>query len=861
MLSTLPSGTVTFLVTDIVQFSAMFERDEASARSSVLAHFELIRELVAENDGRVFKTVGDAAWAAFESAPKAVRCALAILESIDRIPGLGPSSIRVALLTGEATPVGDDYLDRVLNRCSRICGICKGGEILVGAATFELTLDHFGFRPLGPKELKGIPAQAVYQLLPGAEPSRRLARSAIAESDRPFIGRAQERAELLRLLRDSETRLVTVTGLGGMGKTTLAKQVAQDVADEFVDGVTLVPCEGLEDADALLSAIWAAVEPDAEPRSATDLAAVIDDRQLLLVLDCFESLVRHRALIDDLVRLSRKAKFLVTSRAVLGLPREFELALGPMANLADACELFYESAAHVTRSSRGKRPEHSIVTRIVALLDCVPLAIVLAASRLRHLTAGDLLAQVESRRLGVLRRPPIGENDRHQDLNRVIADSFDLLSPAEQTMLTELSVFRGFFLDDAVALLDTPDVFDGIATLRENSLLVCEASGRRTRYRILDTVREHLLEQRGGKELRELRARHAAHYTSVAERLREEADEGHWRVGNATLWLEMGNLREAMRYARERDDHELALRQARCLARPFAEAGMQSSFDDLVIAAGGIDDAELGIELAGLQGILARRKGRTDEALALWARRSELCRTLGDMEREADSLTDICDLAFASGRLDIARDALLRYDALPLKASVHGPILASGKVLHAELALLDGDNVSASRLAREAIATARKCRPHHRLIYVYGRAADISASVGEDEAAREQWWSALLIAAEANYPHSAARILLRLSDHAGLAKDDKNEALFLAMLQRLPKPLPSLVASSLKARLGSFSEGSRAAYLKAARQGIAEIDWRKFVQANAANLGVRSRKRQPAKGDNAMFFQPMDYNG
>ncbi|HLK14413.1 MAG TPA: NB-ARC domain-containing protein, partial [Fimbriimonadaceae bacterium] len=717
---------MTFLTTDIVGFSALFELDQERARALTLQHFDLIQSIVDKWGGAMFKTAGDAAWAAFTSAPSAVRAALEIARRLRETPDLEELKLRTALLTGEAAPSAGDYLAPVLNRCSRVINLCPPGGVLVGATTHELTRLEFGYRALGTAELRGVPDQEIWQLdepelvaeLMDPLVSGKRRKRALPSEELRFVGRVGEKSELATRLSDPGTRLVTVTGMGGIGKTRLCTEVARELQLQFKDGVTFVECESLTNESELLSAVASAMDLDDQVHDLDSLAGALSSSEQLLLLDCFERLVDSRSVVESLLKVTTGLKILVSSRVVLGLPREYEFALGPLGtrvregSRSEACTLFWDVAEHVAPRIKPTRTHANTANQIVEALEGVPLAILLAATRLSHMALEELLDQVRRRRLETLKRSPIAAVDRHENLIRVIDDSFSLLQESELQLIFELSVFRGFFMDDALAVLGDDDrVRDGVARLRSSSLLVAQTHGARMRFRILDTIREYI-ERRGSDRVADaLRANHADHYTRTAVAVRAKAEAGEWRTTTRLLWLEMGNYREAIDFAVRHGRADLLDMQARSLARPMAEAGMTTEFNALskaVATSDGSLSKQALAELEGLRGMLARGAGDLPAARAHWIACAELWNRAGDRAREADVLSDVIDVSIGLGDLEAARRGLAQFNEARIGAGSDDGLTISGKMLEARIALAEGDKPLARELGLQALETTEK---------------------------------------------------------------------------------------------------------------------------------------------------------
>lgn len=486
---------------------------------------------------------------------------------------------------------------------------------------------------------------------------------------RPFIGRLRQRHLLWRKLSAPEVRLVTISGFGGMGKTRLAKQVGEDLQFDFRDGVRLVECDVLQGRDELIGAIAkAGGVPGAT--SLDDLCESLRRKQILFLIDCFEYHVEHVGVLDQILSQSTGVKMLATSRTRLDSEfehwcelKELSGTRGRLSAHSERAELFIGRACQANSEFRLTLGNKKLVDEIVNLLQGVPLALLLAAGRLRHKTLEELQRDLNERLLEVLKRPSV-KRDRHASIQLVIQDSFDLLSEPEKELAIQLSIFNGgFTIQDAAAVIgDEASVEEGVARLYDQSLLASTDGGQTRRFRELDTVREYMLEVAAGKDLRCMRERHARHYARIAGDLRRQLEAGSSLQISESVWLDIGNYRAAIKYAKEGDHQEILVDLAKSLCRAFLEAGILSDFHLMAEvaedAAKATDDLSLLIELRGLQGILARRLGDYAMAERLWLERAKFAKDIEDISSEGDSYYDIADMSVANGNLSKAEEML-----------------------------------------------------------------------------------------------------------------------------------------------------------------------------------------------------------
>jgi predicted ATPase/class 3 adenylate cyclase len=581
----LPRGTVTFLFTDIEGSTALWERDREAMAVAVERHIALLDAAIHAYGGVHFKTVGDAVQAAFPTAAEGLAAAVAAQRALTSEPWpatIDPLRARIALHAGAATPIDGDYLAPSLNRLSRLLLVSHGGQIVL-TETVRRLLDNAlppetSLRDLGEHRLRDLlEPERVWQVLaPGIPADFPPLRSLMVRPHNlpppptPLIGREREVATVVQLVRD-DARLVTVTGAGGTGKTRLALEAAAELLEDFPDGVWFLDLAGLTDPALLLPQIAATLEvrQSGEQPLAERLADHLASRRVLLVLDNLEQFRPYDALgraVAELVMMAPGLAILATSRAPLRLRIEREFPLPPLpipgarestvAVLAEspAVQLFV-SRAQAVRPGFTLGPHNA--TAIAALcrrLDGLPLALELAAARVRALTPADILHRLGSR-LDLLADAGADRPDRQRTLEATIAWSFDLLTVEHQTAFRRLAVFTGGCTFDAaevvlVAFAEPPlDGLSAVTTLVEQGLLRDEEQADGTlRFRMLETVRAFGLDRlRESGEEDAARHAHADYFRALLERAFPEGmafeDEPAWF---GRLDAEHDNLRAAL---------------------------------------------------------------------------------------------------------------------------------------------------------------------------------------------------------------------------------------------------------------------------------------------------------------------------
>jgi predicted ATPase/class 3 adenylate cyclase len=526
MRSDLPSGTVTFLFTDVEGSTRLLHERGAEAYAEALAeHRRVIRDACAVEGGVEVDTQGDAFFFAFPTAPGAIAAASAFTEALST----GPIQVRVGLHTGTPLLTEDGYVGHDVHRAARIAAVGHGGQVLVSSSTAPLVA--LALRDLGEHRLKDLSApERVYQLGDGEFPGlKSLYRTNLPVPATPFLGRETELGEVCELLERDDVRLLTLTGAGGSGKTRLALQSAGALADLYPAGVYWVPLAPLRDPQLVLQGAAQAVGAD------DGLAEHITDKHLLLLLDNFEHLTEAATDAAALLATCPNLALLVTSREPLHVSGEQEYPVPPLV-LAEAVDFF-------TARARAIKPAFApgdAVPEICRRLDDLPLALELAAARVKALSADQILRRLEQR-LPLLTGGARDQPERQRTLRATIEWSYELLEPQEQQLFARLAVFRGGCTLDAAEDVADADL-DTIQSLVDKSLL----RNNDERYWMLETIREYALERlEASREADEIRRRHAEHFLALAKaaepHLRKQTDEWLDRIE-----AEHDNLRGAL---------------------------------------------------------------------------------------------------------------------------------------------------------------------------------------------------------------------------------------------------------------------------------------------------------------------------
>ena len=563
MTAAAPSGVVTFLFTDIEGSTRRWEVDAAAMRVALVAHDEVLRSSIEAHDGYVFSHTGDGVAAAFASPRSAVDAAVVAQRELE-LP------VRMGIATGEAELRDGDYFGTVLNRAARVMAAGHGGQILVADSTATL-LTGVDLLDLGSRRLRDLPIPVgMFQvrapdLRTDFPPLRALDVSLgnLQPQLTSFIGREHEVAEVQAALRTH--RLVTLTGVGGVGKTRLSTEVAARLADEFPDGVWFFELAAVADPTAVPDAVAAVLNITQQPgiSVAESVAAALEGRVRLLVFDNCEH-VRDAAgdLIEAVLAHSATVKVLATSREGLGVADE---QVWPVPSLdlsggidSAAVNLFVERAQSVAPRFLMPTPgEPGAVVEICRRLDGIPLAIELAASRMASMTASEVRDRLDDRfRLLVGSRRGL---ERHHTLRHAVAWSYDHLDDAEKKLLERCSVFAGGFdLQSACAVAGFDDDYAALNLLDalvRKSLLVADRSSRRTRFSMLETIRQFAEGQLvAGGEDTEVRTAHARYFAGRETDVLALWDSPRQREAYTWFTAELANLRTAFRWAADHQD-------------------------------------------------------------------------------------------------------------------------------------------------------------------------------------------------------------------------------------------------------------------------------------------------------------------
>ena len=612
----LPSGTVTFLYTDIEGSTELWERHPEEMQVALARHDAILESAIDSRGGMIFARTGDGMVAAFASARDAVAAAVTAQQGLEKEPWpkpLGSVRARMGLHTGEGTLVEGQYLNQPINRCARLMAIGHGGQVLVSAMTEPLVrgaLPHdAGLADLGEHRLRDLSEplrvfEVRHRELPSEFPPLRSLDAFpgnLPVQISSFIGRQVELDRVRTALQSA--RQVTLTGVGGVGKTRLALQVAAEVLPQFKDGAWLVELGAVRDTEGVPNAFAAVF--GVTSRSGQSVADALVDflraKELLVVVDNCEHLLDAVAgLVDALERICHRIVILSTSREGLATEGERIVALpslhSPAADsefeaiaASDSVALFVDRAQAADAEFELSGENARSVAQVCARLDGVPLAIEIAAARVATMTPAELVQGLD-RRFEVLAGGRRRAVQRHQTLRAAIDWSYELCTDPERRLLVRMSVFSGGATREAIEAvcggepIAPGQTFATLSSLVAKSLVVAQRDQSHSRYRLLETIREygeeHVVE---AGELQVLRAAHADYFCALAGAMSDEL-LGLRQIESARLFeTERENFLAAVYHALDCADVDLALRMMRSMPPPNYQLGVPTFLPDHAI--------------------------------------------------------------------------------------------------------------------------------------------------------------------------------------------------------------------------------------------------------------------------------------
>jgi len=740
----LPTGTVTFFFTDIEGSTRLLQVLGERWRSILEDHNRLLRAAIREAGGIDLRNEGDSFFAVFRSAPAAVDAASSAQRGLAAHPwpSEAPVRVRMGMHTGEGTVGGDSYVGLDVHRAARIAAAGHGGQVLLSSATSELVRpslpDGVALRELGQFRLKDLARpERIHQLTIDGLPAQFPAiRSLETPTNLPaqrtsFVGRAREVARVKELLRGPG--LLTLTGPGGSGKTRLALQAARELLDAYPDGVFFVELAPITDPRLVPSTIADSVGARAEgARPALDtLKDHVRDREMLVIVDNFEQVLEAATVVAELLAVAPRMRILATSREPLHLTGEQELAVPPL-SLPDAREsaipdrlaryesvaLFVQRASAVDSSFGITEANALAAAELCRRLDGLPLAIELAASRIKVLSPEAILDRL-GRRLELLTGGPIDLPPRQRTLREAIGWSYDLLDAPERAVFRRLSVFAGGWTLNAAKDVAGPgtefrgDVLEILGSLVDKSLVRREPTDSgAVRFGMLETIREFGSEQiEAAGDAEATRERHSSLFLGVAEEAELQLRGREQKRWLDQLEVEHDNLRAALRWAVDSGRAEIGLRLAGALWRfwhlhgHLAE-GRNWTEEVLALPGSAPRNVERAKALTALGGVaywqedLPATRRAYEEALAI-------AQELGDRSAEAEGLYNMAYPPAYEGDMATAVATLQKARALFEDLGIHRGV-ADSLWLLAIVARLEGDTRTARARVEESLRMHRE---------------------------------------------------------------------------------------------------------------------------------------------------------
>ena len=833
----LPTGTVTLVFTDIEGSTRMLERIGARYEDVLAEHHQLLRAAVSGSGGREIDVQGDGFLFAFSRASDAVEAAVTAQRALraERWPAGVELRVRVGIHTGQPTLGTTGYVGLDVHRAARIAAAAHGGQIVVSQTTRELLADDVdvSFRDLGEHRLKDLMrAQRLFQVVAdGLEQDFPPPRSLTARptnlplQSTPLVGRDRELSELAELV--GENRLLTLTGPGGIGKTRLALQVAADFGDDFRGGTYFVPLESTVDPALVTAAIASTVgvREAAGHTLADGLAERLAEDPVLLVLDTFEHLLEGAGAISSLLRRCETLRALATSREPLRVEAEQEY---PVAALAEdeAVALFRERARAVKPDFELTDESEPAVRAICVRLDRLPLALELAAARVKLLPPRELLARLDQR-LRVLTGGARDRPGRQQTLRGAIEWSYDLLEERERDLFARLAVFAGGWSLPAAENVCEADL-DVLASLIDKSLVVqSEGPGGEARYSMLETIREYALERLQERRDREdLQRRHAEYFAeaTVDAMTQRFYGDGVPTVAFQRLDADTDNLRAALAWAAETgSEHELRLATLFQLSPQVGPTEGRRLLADALArsTAGGTTRARALVAAGGLariQGDFMVARTLFEEAASLYRETDDAPGLIEALRRLASSIADAGDLDGAQRLLDEADAVARAADDPQLRALVGG--------MQVVIPMLRGDLAEARKRTEQVLRLREQIGDEEGIAFARGSLAFIALVEGRTREALAGLQEALRFWRQVQYPIGIANTTQDLASAIALGGATEEAVEIFAAAEAFRRTRG--IASS-----GPFSELEERAHAPV-RQAAEDPAYRTAVDAGEA---------------------------
>jgi len=844
----LPTGTVTFLFSDIEGSTQRWETNREAMKAALARHEQLMTTAIERRGGYVFKIVGDAFCAAFPTAPDAVRAALdaqlaLAKEDFSSVDGL---RVRMGLHTGYAEERDADYFGPAVNRVSRLTSIGHGGQILLSGVTRELAhadlpagaeLIDLGSHRLSdlsePEQVWHLTIEGLAADFPPLKSLDTIPHNLFIQQT-SFCGREHDLQELKALL--GQHNLLTLLGPGGIGKTRLAVEAGAAVLDQYPDGVWFVDLAPISDPELIFSVIAKELSMTLVEGRRVDesIQRWLKRKKLLLILDNCEHVLDAAATIANAItRSCPDVRVLATSRQALGVSGEEVLRLDSLdvpnenSDLTSAAAmefgavaLFVDRARSVDKSFTLTDDNAPIVADICRRLDGIPLAIELAAARVKVLSIPNL-AQRLNDRFKILTEGTRTALPRQKTLSALIDWSYDLLSPQEQTLFLRAAIFAGgFSLEAATAVcmgdgLENSDVLDLLSSLTDKSLVVADTGGELERFHLLETTRAYALEKLAAVGEREqLARRHDKYFCEQAQ-----AADMSYGMGSTAAWLagvelELDNYRAALDWAIT-DGHDAALAGAvaGALERLWFHGGLEAEGRYWIRRAqAGLNEStqpQVAARLWRALALLSDAKPKhecAERALALY-------QSLGDSRGAAWALIYLGQGLCQMGRLDEASEAYARALA-SMRERGDEPLMALYLRRQAEIHCFRGDITVGRKMFAKALSEFKALGDEAGTSTVLGNLAELEFADGHIEQALSLVGEATEIHARGrntqyltvDYQNSAA-YRLALGDEPGAIKDAREGLRLARQMQETLYTAIALQHFALLAALRGDSHG------------------------------------------------------
>ncbi len=820
----LPVGTITFLFTDIEGSTLRWERYPEEMRVALARHDEILRTIASDNAGVVFKTVGDAFYVVFATAGAAISAALVaqkVLSQEKWHETIAPLRVRMAIHTGEAEKRGQDYFGQSLNRVARILSSGHGGQILLSTSTAGLVRDHLPLKvrlkDLGTHRLKDIQSsEQIFQLVVEElendfPPLKTLDHhpNNLPTQLTPFVGRKKDLAAIGELLRQDRVRLVTLIGPGGVGKTRLGLQAAAEIVDIFPGGIYFIDLAVVRDRDGVVAALAQAIGVrESNDQSLLENVKTYLQEKALLLIDNFEQVLDASPIIHDILVKFHQIKVLVTSRSPLHLGGEHEYHVTPLVTpdykqRLDVVELTqYEAVALFVQQAKAVKPDFHLsnangraVAEICARLDGLPLAIELAAARVKLLPPQMMLKRL-GHGLQLLGDEKSHRIARQQTWRGAIAWSYELLDEHEKALFCQLSIFCvGCTLEavESVCMLaqdSTVDMLDVLRSLIDKSLLrLREQEDGEPRFEMLYTLREYALGQLVPETSEQLRSRHAQYYLQFVEYSGQPSASVSQEQWLRQLEIDYENIQFALSWYSEHDQIESGLRLAIALWHFWWLRGLLREgrrWFDKLLTSPGIAQVEPAIQAKAFErtselacnqqdyayaATLAREalrisrelddrelmsnayvalasailhQGESQQAVALLEESLKLRQMLGDVRGMASLLNNLGNVSRQQGKFE--QSARLHDKSLVYFRQL-GDEMAIAAVLNnlAEVEWCREHHEQAARLYEESLELCRRLRYSWGIASSLVGLADAAAHEGKDELARSMYKESLVL--------------------------------------------------------------------------------------------------------------------